>query len=116
MDHFLPLTDGDDEQQTLLAGEEEYGQQEPDVTPSLTSEPMRGSRSCSGLRTRMNQSQAEDLCSCIRREGIRYGIVAEVRRGERGSSVVVTTWEGTEETHVNEGEWDRYFKDVKSIL
>ena len=116
MDHLLPLTDGDNEQQTLLAGEEEYGQQEPDVTPSPAREPMRGSQSCSGLRTRMNQSQAEDLCSRIRREGIRYGIVAEVRRGERGSSVVVTAWEGTEETHVNEGEWERYFSAMKTIL
>lgn len=116
MDHLLPLTDGDDEQQFPLEGEQEYDQQEPDVTPSLESSPMRGSQSCSGLRTRMNRSQAEDLCSRILREGIRYGIVAEVRRGERGSSVVVTTWEGTEETHMNEGEWDRYFKDMKSIL
>ncbi len=70
----------------------------------------------SRLRTRMNTTQAEALKRRIEREGAYYGIIATVGRGDQGSSVVVTTWGGEQETHVNEGEWDEYFTAVKPCL
>jgi hypothetical protein len=119
MDLPLPLMSSDHDEELPGHGSgQDSGSQQEAITPALAGEQVsvHTSRPCTGLRTRMNASQAQELRQRIEREGAYYGISAKVQRGEQGSSVVVTTWDGVEEAHVNEAEWDRYFADVTSCL
>jgi hypothetical protein len=63
----------------------------------------------------MTREDAERLRIQIVQEGRAYAIGAEVSPGERtGEFVVVTTWDGIEDSWANAAEWEQYFPKARA--